>query len=225
MSFFYIKTLRHTRNFSCIVQGADLQSHINSHTQAVPNPEQLSCRPYKYIVPCGNRTRDTLRSSQSLSHCANRAVNIGTGQHRVGSSRLRRLALTNWIWRFLTRLRTQVDHWKSKTCLKWDILIPSQMQFQCGANHRNMRHLLSCPLILILNESNDVRPVSWLTGSILVGLIWPNRRETEEGRLAYLIGPPGYVGRRYCICSLGSYSVLLLDWIGLRILSVPVQVR
>ena len=45
-----IKTLPHTRNFPCIV-GA-FYKHINSHTQT-GRPEQLFCRPYKYLFRAG----------------------------------------------------------------------------------------------------------------------------------------------------------------------------
>lgn len=64
-SFFL--TCHHTRNFSSVVA-----EFTNIHTQTSRPGTTI----YKQIfVPCGNRTHDTQRNSQSLDRCANRVVN------------------------------------------------------------------------------------------------------------------------------------------------------
>ena len=70
-SFFIFKSLPDTRNNSCIV--GVVTNTGNSHTQTARPGTNLYT--IQMFVPCGDRIRDTQRSSRSLRHCANCVVN------------------------------------------------------------------------------------------------------------------------------------------------------
>ncbi|CAH1644691.1 unnamed protein product [Spodoptera littoralis] len=68
--FFFLKTLPHTSIFSCIVGAfTNIKVHPTSHPDQNSNLWNTQS-----VIPCGNRTRDTIHGSRLPSHRINRAV-------------------------------------------------------------------------------------------------------------------------------------------------------